>query len=75
MKRTTTEKYHVITYDRDCGYDDKLDYSTLEQARTACKQYIADNYDAAVIINTERKKVTAIYGNKFRFEYLTALTA
>lgn len=43
-------KYHIITWTSDTGYDDKLDYPTLQQAKVACAGYLKEEYEEVYII-------------------------
>ena len=42
-------KCHIITWDRNTGYDDKLDYNTLPQAKDAAVVYLKD-YEEGYIV-------------------------
>lgn len=55
------KKYEVITYCFDSGYDEKLDYNKMSEARQAARGYIAQGYERAMIVNTETNKEVAVY--------------
>lgn len=43
-------RYQIITYSKDSGTDEKLDYKTLAEARKASRDYKHDSYYQGVII-------------------------
>ena len=47
--------YQVVTYDRDSGADDKLEYATLQEAESAGEDYIEDGYDGYAVYNKDTK--------------------
>ena len=50
--------YHLVSYDKDSGVDDKGDYETLEDAQSDARWLIADGYaGTAITIPKERKLV------------------
>jgi len=64
------DRYQVITYDKDCGEDEKLEYQTLESAIRAAKGYIdgteplADGlkYDGAIVYDLKYHRIVRKYG-------------
>ena len=64
------EPYHVTVYHHfENGFDDKLDYPTLEEAETAAQGYVAGTmetdgfaYDGAAVYDTNTGACLRIYG-------------
>ena len=63
--------YQVVAYHHiENGFDDKLDYQTLEEAEAAAQGYVAGTieedgfaYDGAAVYDTETHKCLRVYGN------------
>ena len=63
--------YQVAAYHHfENGFDDKLDYQTLEEAETAAQGYIAGTmeedgfaYDGAAVYDAETRQCLRVYGN------------
>ena len=70
-QRTITKPYQVAAYHHfENGFDDKLDYATLEEAEAAARGYVDGTmeddgfaYDGAAVYNTETLQCLRIYGN------------
>lgn len=57
------KRYQIITYSRDSGVDEKLEYKTLSEAKEAARPYRNDSYYEGVIIYDLKKwKIVAEYG-------------
>ena len=69
--RTITKPYQVVVYHHyENGFDEKLDYQTLEVAEATAQGYVAGTmeddgsaYDGAAVYNTETLQCLRIYGN------------
>lgn len=44
------KKYVVVTYSHDSGYDEKMDYDSIKEARREAKEYAKDSYYECVTI-------------------------
>ena len=70
-QREQTSRYEVIVYHHiENGFDEKLDYSTLEEARKVAQKYVAGSmepdgfaYDGAAVYDLADKKYLSIYGD------------
>lgn len=68
-QREQTSRYEVIVYHHiENGFDEKLDYSTLEEARKVAQKYVAGSmepdgfaYDGAAVYDLADKKYLSIY--------------
>ena len=49
VKPRDFDKYHIITWDKDCGDDDKDDCRTLAEAKKLAKSYFGNGYEEVVI--------------------------
>ena len=49
VKPKDFDKYHIITWDKDCGEDDKDDCRTLAEAKKLAKSYFGNDYEEVVI--------------------------
>lgn len=64
------DRYQVITYDEDCGSDEKLEYQTLVLAIRVAKGYVdgtgplADGlkYDGAIVYDLKYHRIVREYG-------------
>jgi len=64
------DRYQVITYNEDCGADEKLEYQTLAMAIRVAKGYVdgteplADGlkYDGAIVYDLKYHKTVREYG-------------
>ena len=70
-RRTLTRAYQVAAYHHfENGFDDKLDYQTLEEAEAAAQGYVAGTmeedgfaYDGAAVYDAETHQCLRVYGN------------
>ena len=70
-RRTLTRAYQVAAYHHfENGFDDKLDYQTLEEAEAAAQGYVAGTmeedgfaYDGAAVYDAETHKCLRVYGD------------
>ena len=70
-RRTLTRAYQVAAYHHfENGFDDKLDYQTLEEAEAAAQGYVAGTmeedgfaYDGAAVYDTETRQCLRVYGD------------
>lgn len=70
-RRTLTRAYQVAAYHHfENGFDDKLDYQTLEEAEAAAQGYVASTmeedgfaYDGAAVYDAETHKCLRVYGD------------
>ena len=70
-QREQTSRYEVIVYHHiENGFDEKLDYSTLEEAREVAQKYVAGSmepdgfaYEGAAVYDLVDKKYLSIYGD------------
>ena len=70
-RRTLTRAYQVAAYHHfENGFDDKLDYQTLEEAETAAQGYVAGTmeedgfaYDGAAVYDAETRQCLRVYGD------------
>ena len=70
-RRTLTRAYQVAAYHHfENGFDDKLDYQTLEEAEAAAQGYVAGTmeedgfaYDGAAVYDAETRQCLRVYGN------------
>ena len=70
-RHTLTRAYQVAAYHHiENGFDDKLDYQTLEEAEAAAQGYVAGTmeedgfaYDGAAVYDAETHKCLRVYGN------------
>ena len=70
-QRTLTRAYQVAVYHHfENGFDDKLDYQTLEEAEAAAQGYVAGTmeedgfaYDGAAVYDAETHKCLRVYGD------------
>ena len=49
VKPKDFDKYHIITWDKDCGEDDKDDCRTLAEAKKLAKSYFGNGYEEVTI--------------------------
>ena len=49
VKPKDFDKYHIITWDQDCGEDDKDDCRTLAEAKKLAKSYFGNGYEEVTI--------------------------
>ena len=71
VQRTIIKPYQVAAYHHfENGFDEKLDYATLEEAEAAAQGYVNGTmeddgfaYDGAAVYNTETLQCLRIYGN------------
>ena len=49
VKPRDFDKYHIITWDKDCGDDDKDDCRTLAEAKKLAKSYFGNGYEEVTI--------------------------
>ena len=49
VKPKDFDKYHIITWDKDCGEDDKDDCRTLAEAKQLAKSYFGNGYEEVTI--------------------------
>ena len=49
-------RYQIITYDPNCGTDEKLEYKTIKEAKKAVIEYLKD-YKGAFIYDIKTKSV------------------
>ena len=69
-QRTLTRAYQVAAYHHtENGFDDKLDYQTLEEAEAAAQGYVAGTmeedgfaYDGAAVYDAETHQCLRVYG-------------
>ena len=69
-QREQTSRYEVIVYHHiENGFDEKLDYPTLEEAREVAQKYVAGSmepdgfaYEGAAVYDLVDKKYLSIYG-------------
>ena len=70
-RRTLTRAYQVAAYHHfENGFDDKLDYQTLEEAEAAAQGYVAGTmeedgfaYDGAAVYDAETRQCLRVYGD------------
>ena len=70
-QRTLTRAYQVAAYHHfENGFDDKLDYQTLEEAEAAAQGYVAGTmeedgfvYDGAAVYDAETRQCLRVYGD------------
>lgn len=70
-QRTLTRAYQVAAYHHfENGFDDKLDYQTLEEAEAAAQGYVAGTmeedgfaYDGAAVYDAETHQCLRVYGD------------
>ena len=70
-RRTLTRAYQVAAYHHfENGFDDKLDYQTLEEAEAAAQGYVAGTmeedgfaYDGAAVYDAETHQCLRVYGD------------
>ena len=70
-QREQTSRYEVIVYHHiENGFDEKLDYPTLEEAREVAQKYVAGSmepdgfaYEGAAVYDLVDKKYLSIYGD------------
>lgn len=70
-RRTLTREYQVAAYHHfENGFDDKLDYQTLEEAEAAAQGYVVGTmeedgfaYDGAAVYDAETHKCLRVYGD------------
>ena len=70
-RRTLTRAYQVAAYHHtENGFDDKLDYQTLEEAEAAAQGYVAGTmeedgfaYDGAAVYDAETRQFLRVYGD------------
>ena len=69
-QREQTSRYEVVVYHHiENGFDEKLDYPTLEEAREVAQKYVAGSmepdgfaYEGAAVYDLVDKKYLSIYG-------------
>lgn len=49
VKPKDFDKYHIITWCKDCGEDDKDDCRTLAEAKKLAKSYFGNDYEEVTI--------------------------
>lgn len=67
---TENDRYQVITYDRDGGADEKLEYQTIEEAERAAQGYtdgtepLSDGlcYEGAMVYDLKERRVVREFG-------------
>ena len=70
-RHTLTRAYQVAAYHHfENGFDDKLDYQTLEEAEAAAQGYVAGTmeedgfaYDGAAVYDAETRQCLRVYGD------------
>ena len=70
-RRTLTRAYQIAAYHHfENGFDDKLDYQTLEEAEAAAQGYVAGTmeedgfaYDGAAVYDAETRQCLRVYGD------------
>ena len=60
VKPKDFDKYHIITWDKDCGDDDKDDCRTLAEAKKLAKSYFGNGYEEVTIFK-DHYRVWVIY--------------
>ena len=60
------KKYQIVTYDKYGGYDEKLDFDTIQQAKENINLYT--DYECVCIINKETKQTIYIKHNKKHYD-------
>ena len=57
------QKYHIITWHRDCGEDDKEDCNTMKEVAALARHYIAEEYVVRIF---SKGKLVKVYDDCFR---------
>lgn len=60
------KKYQIVTYDKYGGYDEKLDFDTIQQAKENINLYT--DYECVCIINKETKQTIYIKHNRKHYD-------
>lgn len=62
-----TSRYQVVTYSRDIGEDERLDYTTKQSAIMAARKHLSTE-DSAAVFDRKQHRYTAIFGDRWWFE-------
>lgn len=60
-------RYQVVTYSADIGEDEKRDFTNKRAAVASAKAYLATE-ESAAIYDTQKRRYTAIFGDRWWFE-------
>lgn len=61
------KKYQIITFNKNCGTDEKMDYSTLKEAKQDIYKY--NNHEYVYIVNNEKHTTVFTKHNKTKTNY------
>lgn len=56
-------KYHIVTWHRDCGEDDKQDCNSMQEVNALARQYVSEGYIVRVFSN---HRLVKVYDDCFR---------